>query len=279
MADATQAPDQQAQPTGDQQDAGQTPDQQAQSQTQQQQPPAQQQQQQSGADWHNRYNGLQQVHQQTVEELRRAQALLQQNQQHAGTLEQQLQQTQGERGELQQSVEQMQQELSQLRQENEYRSLLQSEYPELLPFANVLQRAADPDAQREILENARQAMGSQVQQQATQTIQQQFEGVTPGVAPQVGQQGGVPQYDKAHVLEQLDRHRPGTPEYERWKTIWENHPENTPLPHHQARVQELMSDWDYVRQPEEMRVIEDNTRNQGPWGSPSPYGGDQDSPS
>ena len=226
--------------------------------------PASQAQAAPREDWHVRYNGLQQVHQQTVEQLRQAQALLQQNSQHAGTLEQQLSQVNEERTGLTQNLEQAQTQLTQFQQENQFWNLVSSEYPDLFPLASVLQRVSDPEQQRQVLQTARERMGGTVQQQVTQQVAQQFAGVTPGVTPPAQQpQNQFP--PKEEVLRQMDMHTPGTAEYQRWKSVWDRHPENSPATLNPNFQDPFMSDWDRVRQVEEQQVVQDLTMTQGPW--------------
>jgi hypothetical protein len=258
MADqANPSPDQQTQPTGNNTPQANVPGQQAQQPPSQQpqtpqNPPAQQQQPRAD-DWHNRYNGLQQVHQQTVEQLRQAQALLQQNQQHAGTLEQQLQQANEQQGQLSQNYEQLQQQAAAAQSENAFWNLVSTEYQDLLPLANVLQRNDDPDVQRQILNTARQTVGAQIQQQTQAGLRAAFAGATPGATPPAGgMPGQEPSYEEVmeHVMDDnLARTNPQ--EHERWMEIYRNHsqmnyeslglgPFVDPTPnHYQTRAQML----------------------------------------
>ncbi len=220
---------------------------------------------QSGNEWHNRYNGLQQVHQNTVAQLQQAQALLQQNSQHTGTLEQQLTVTQAEQATQAQTLGDAQQQLAGLQTENAFWQLVSNEYTDLLPIANVLQRNPDADAQRAILNTARASLGNTVQQQAQTQVAQAFQGVTPaGVPPALQAQNQMP--SKESLIQQLDALRPGTPEYNKVKALWDRHPENGPQGLNPNFVDPMRNDWDRVRNVDTMEVVEDQTQTQGAWG-------------
>ena len=222
-----------------------------------------------GEDWHKRYVGLQQGYQETVEDLKKAQALLQQYSQHAGTLEQQLAQTQQERGSLTQNLEQTQVQLGQFQQETQFWNIVSNEFPDLFALASVLQRVTDPAQQRQILQTARERMGGTVTQQVNRQVSQQFAGVTPGASPPAQQP--LNQFPaKEEVLRQLDINPINSPEYKRWKEVWERHPENNPASLNPGFVDPFQSDWDKVRKGEEMVVVQDLTQTQGPWAPGGP---------
>jgi len=220
-----------------------------------------------GDDWHARYNGLQQAHQTTVGELQRAQALLQQNSQHAGTLEQQLVTVQAERGTLTQTVGEAQQQLAGLQVENNYWNLISTEFADLFPIASVLQRTGDLDAQRAILTTARERLGNTVQTQTQQQVAQAFQGVTPAVSPSA--QPATSQFPpKEDLLRAMDAESVGSKEYQRLKAIWDRHPESGPQGLNPNFVDPMRSDWDRIRNVDQMEVVQDNTISTGAWATP-----------
>jgi len=112
-------------------------------------------------------------------------------------------------------------------------------------------------------------MGGTVQQRVTQQVTQQFAGVTPGVSPPAQQP--LNQFPaKDEVLRQLDINPINSPEYKRWKEVWEHHPENSPASLNPGFVDPFQSDWDKVRKGEEMVVVQDLTQTQGPWAPGGP---------
>ena len=209
QAAAPASPEQQVQPTP-------TP-----SQQQQTAPP-------QGQDWHTRYNGLQQVHQTTVQELRQVQQQLAQQQQHAGTLEQQLTDLQDTQSQLTQTQQEAAQQLTAAQQENQFWRLVSSDqYRSLLPFAEFIQRSPDAEQQEQILQGMLARMGGTVQEQATQIVQNQLAGAVPGATMPISQaMPQTPSYEEVmeHVLDDtLAREHPE--EWQRWYDIYQNHPE------------------------------------------------------
>jgi hypothetical protein len=206
--------------------------------------PPQPGEQQPTADWHTRYNGLQQTHQNTVEELKKAQALLQQYSQHAGTLEQQLNASQDGHVQTAEQLQQSQGSLATAQRENQFWNLVATEFPTLMRLAPDITRVDDIEQQREVLKRVASVVGASVQQQANAQVAQALGGVTPGATPPVG--GGAPQFDRGDVYEKLLASRPGTPEYAKWKKIWDEQTKGDPKMLHPEWTDPVESDWERI---------------------------------
>lgn len=188
-------------------------------------------------DWEARAKGLQKKVQEQAEQLKALQnAQVQQSERadqvegRASALEKQLA-TAVER--LQESIELNQGLMGQIQEERSARTfheMLTTDYPDLQPIAGVLQRADDPDRQREIFEAAREGLSSQVEQGARQVVNEQFAGATAGSSPAQGQGAdtSLPSYEEVmeHVMDD-DLAQDDPKEYAKWMEIYRSHPEMT----------------------------------------------------
>ena len=290
MSETTQAPDQQpatgTQPTGAVQPQPQTSA--APSPGQQANPP----QSDPATDWEKRYKGLQSLHQQTLQQAQQAQASLTELQQRAGTLEQQLGTTMEERTALATSQEQLNAQLVAAQQENQFWTLVTSEFPALAQVAPYIQRAPDAEQQREILTKLAQTMGAQATQQAHQQIAQNFAGATPGATPVAGGNPMTPSYEDvmAHVMDsELQRSNPT--EYAKWWAIYEEHPQmnyqslglgefHDPFQTHYQSMQRAQGQTPApLNARTQVQAVERDTGASpgmpGAWGSPIPPGGNK----
>ncbi|NIV33083.1 MAG: hypothetical protein GWN58_27640 [Anaerolineae bacterium] len=236
--------------------------------------PTQQQQEDS---WQARYQGLQRVHQQTVQDLRALRQEAAQAQQHAGTLEQQLQQVQTDAQTAQQQLDAQNTQLLDAQREAGFWSLVNQEYPDLAQFAALVQRMPTPDQQRQVLNQLRERLSTQVAQQANQQVAQNFAGATPGASPVPGGNPLTPSYGEVmeHALDwNLARNNPE--EHQRWMEIWENHPEMTheslgqgpfidPFASHIDSRAQMLARQSGQQQPNQRQVPPDAGLGQGVW--------------
>jgi hypothetical protein len=199
-------------------------------------------------DYKARFTGLQQVHQNTVQQLKDAQALLQQSSQHSGTLEQQLGSLQAEHQQSTQQLGELQAQQTQLQTENQFWNLVATEFPQLMPLAQGIQRVPDVEQQRQILTGQAQVLARLVQNQSAAQVTQALEGVVPGASPPAG--GGAPQYDRETVARKLEETVPGTPEYKNWKRIWDEITKDDPKLLHPEWKDPLKSDWETIEDNE-----------------------------
>lgn len=292
MSEQAQAPGQQAQenvqPTGN---SPQTTQAQPQAQAspspgQQESPQAQPEQQQTDT-WQTRYNGLQRVHQQTVEQLRGLQQQAEQATEHAGTLEQQLAETQQTARQAQEQLGATQSQLEEAQREAAFWNMVNTEYADLATVAGFVQRMATPDEQRQVFQELRQRLGSQVAQQADQQVRQNFEGATPGASPVPGGNAMTPSYADVmeHVMDaELQRNNPQ--EHERWMQIYRTHPQmnyeslglgdfHDPFQTHYQSMQRAQGQTPAPRnQQHQPQAVEPETGTSpgmpGAWGSPIP---------
>lgn len=214
--------------------------------------PQPQQPTQAAENWEERFKGLQRLYQQTVQQVQALQGQLGQQSQHAATLEQQLTQATDGLTQTNQTMTTLQTQLAQAARENQFWSLVTTEYRDLVPMATVIQRADTPDAQRQILNAARAALGGTVGAVVQQQVAQAFQGVTPGASPANAQ---PPQFSKEQIWEEMQKYHPTSDEYKLWKRRWDEHPDNAPSKLHSSWVDPLQSDWDRVRQPSQVGIV------------------------
>lgn len=137
------------------------------------------------------YQELQQVHTQTIGDLtaQREQAQAAQEAAQAATGE--LSQAQKALAQHQQALAETRAQAQQAMQEAAYWQLVQSQYPDLLPFANTIARAGTVEQQVQLLDSFREALGQRTQQGVRQGVAENFAGVTPtggGESPAAAQQ-------------------------------------------------------------------------------------------
>ena len=210
--------------------------------------------------WEARFKGQQARMQQTAQELAAARALAEQQTATAVAFEQQLEQVRQQQQQLATQYEAQTAQFQAAQAELGFNRLLQSEFPNLVPMASVIQRSADPDQQRQILAAADQVLKSQAEQFARTLINTQFAGATPAAAPQPGQQGGVGLKTKEDLLTAMNNVPVRSEEYRRLKALWEQHPEHKPSARHAAYVKEAESDWDdSVRGGDDLSIPPDHS--------------------
>ena len=165
-----------------------------------------------------------------------------------GTLQEQYVATQAAQVTLKEQVDALTTKQSAADAEAQFWNMIGTDYPGLIAMAPYIARDPDAEKQKAILDAMTGAVGSQVTQVATQQVQQQFRGVTPGASPPVGASGGAQQYSKEHILTMLDLTDIGSKEHREWAAVWEQHPESGPPlgADGQPRPDPLANDWEQV---------------------------------
>lgn len=200
----------------------------------------------AGDDWHARYNGLQRAHQATVEQLNAASTDRQQLTQHAEALEQQMQALQAQAQTLAATQAAQAEALAQAQSDNQFWQMVNTdEYRQLAPFAEFIQRADTPEAQKAILDGMASRMGGQIAASADAVVRNQFSGITPAASvPATTPTQQAPSYEEVmeHVMDDnLARNNPT--EHAKWMEIYNQHAEmnyeslgmgkfNDPTPNH-----------------------------------------------